>query len=43
MYLQKINPSREHHRKSLKLLGYVERILRDFLLNPKDKSLLPKA
>lgn len=43
IYLQKISPSREHHQKSLKLLGYVERILRDFLLNPKDKSLLPKA
>lgn len=43
IYLQKISPSRAHHQKSLKLLGHVERILRDFLLNPKDKSLLPKA
>jgi len=43
IYLQKISPSRAHHQKSLKLLGYIERILRDFLLSPKDKSLLPKA
>lgn len=35
--------NREHHKKSLKLLGYVERILRDFLLNPYDKYLLPKS
>lgn len=42
IYLQKVNPKRQHHQKSLKLLGYVERILRDFLLNPSDKNLLPK-
>lgn len=42
-YLQKELPWREHHKKSLKLLGYVERILRDFLLNPSDKKLLPKS
>ncbi|MFU8927170.1 zinc protease [Acinetobacter puyangensis] len=42
-YLQHENPQREHHQKSLKLLGYAERILRDFLQNPKDKNLLPKV
>lgn len=42
-YLQNNFPTRPHHQKSLKLLGYVERILRDFLHNPHDKSLLPKS
>lgn len=42
-YLQKVRPERDHHKKSLKLLGYVERILRDFLLNPYDNNLLPKS
>ncbi|ERS01182.1 zinc protease [Acinetobacter sp. COS3] len=42
-YLQNVNPSRPHHIQSLKLLGYVERILRDFILNPHDKSLLPSS
>jgi type VI secretion system secreted protein VgrG len=42
MYLQHLNPNRNHHQKSLKLQGYLERILRDFLLNPHDKKLLPK-
>lgn len=36
-YLQKVNPKRDHHQKSLQLLGYVEKILRDFLLNPQIK------
>ena len=42
-YLQKVNPKRDHHQKSLQLLGYVEKILRDFLLNPSNKNLLPKS
>lgn len=42
-YLQKVNPQRDHHQKSLQLLGYVEKILRDFLLNPSNKNLLPKS
>lgn len=42
-YLQHVNPNRAHHKKSLELLGYVERILRDFILNPYDKNLLPKS
>lgn len=42
-YLQNVRPSRLHHQKSLKLLGHVERILRDFILNPYDKSLLPRS
>ncbi|WP_227611022.1 MULTISPECIES: zinc protease [unclassified Acinetobacter] len=42
-YLQNIVSSRPHHQKSLKLLGYVERILRDFLDNPHDPSLLPRS
>lgn len=42
-YLQKEDPIRPHHQRSLKLLGYVERILRDFLHNPHDKRLLPKT
>lgn len=41
-YLQNVNPNRSHHRQSLKLLGNVEKILRDFILNPYDKSLLPR-
>uniref|UniRef100_UPI00125F15C3 zinc protease n=1 Tax=Acinetobacter nosocomialis TaxID=106654 RepID=UPI00125F15C3 len=32
-YLQNNFPTRLHHQKSLKLLGYVERLLRDFLHN----------
>lgn len=43
MYLQHVNPARKHHQKSLTLIGYVERILRDFLLNPKNKNLLPRS
>ena len=42
-YLQKVNPKRDHHQNSLQLLGYVEKILRDFLLNPSNKNLLPKS
>ncbi|HAV16765.1 MAG TPA: zinc protease [Acinetobacter nosocomialis] len=42
-YLQNVDPERVHHRQSLKLLGYVERILRDFILNPHDKTLLPRS
>lgn len=42
-YLQHENPYREHHQKSIKIIGYVEYILRDFLHNPKDKNLLPKG
>ena len=42
-YLQHENPYREHHQKSIKIIGYVEYILRDFLHNPKDKYLLPKV
>ena len=42
-YLQKVNPKRDHHQKSLQLLGYVEKILGDFLLNPSNKNLLPKS
>lgn len=42
-YLQNVNPQRDHHQKSLQLLGYVEKILRDFLLNPSNKNLLPKS
>lgn len=42
-YLQNVNPNRSHHRQSLKLLGHVEIILRDFILNPYDKSLLPRS
>ncbi|MDH1801372.1 zinc protease [Acinetobacter johnsonii] len=42
-YLQKVNPKRDHHQKSLQLLGYVEKILRDFLLNLSNKNLLPKS
>lgn len=41
-YLQHENPGREHHKISIKLLGHVERILRDFLQNPFNKNLLPK-
>lgn len=41
-YLQLDNPQRSHHQRSLQLLGYTERILREFLYNPKDKNLLPR-
>ncbi|QIO07341.1 zinc protease [Acinetobacter shaoyimingii] len=40
-WLQNVNPKRNHHIQSVRLSGYVERILRDFLHNPYDKSLLP--
>jgi len=43
MYLQHVNPNRQHHQVSLKLQGYVEQILRSFLLNPHDKKLLPRS
>ena len=42
-YLQKNLPSRAHHKQSIKLLPYVEKILREFLYNPYDKSLLPTS
>lgn len=42
-HLQYINPKRVHHKKSLELSLYVERILHDFLRNPHDKRLLPSS
>ena len=42
-YLQKENPQRPHHQRSLQLLIYVKQILVDFLQNPSDKNLLPKS
>ena len=42
IYLQKVNPTRKHHKDSLRLLGYVKRILQNFILNPYDKNLLPR-
>lgn len=42
-YLQSVQPNRPHHQKSLKLLGYVERILQDFLHDPKNTKLLPMS
>ena len=43
MFLQNDEPNRKHHQKSLKLQGHVMKILTDFLINPKDKKLLPKG
>lgn len=40
-FLKFNRPQRSHHQISIKLLPHVMRILRDFLINPKDKSLLP--
>lgn len=43
VYMQNKVPKRRHHIQSIKLLGYVERILREFLLNPYDKKHLPQS
>ncbi|MBJ8453481.1 zinc protease [Acinetobacter bereziniae] len=40
-WLQHVNPKRNHHIQSVRLSGEVEKILRDFLINPSDKSQLP--
>lgn len=43
VYMQSKLPKRNHHMQSIKLLGFVERVLRDFLLNPYDKNHLPTS
>ncbi|NAR78042.1 zinc protease [Acinetobacter haemolyticus] len=43
VYMQHKSPKRRHHIQSRKLLGYVERTLREFLLNPSDKKHLPQS
>jgi len=41
MHLKSVNPSRQHHQKSLQLLPSIQIILSNFLKNPSDPTLLP--
>ncbi len=41
MHLKNVNPSRQHHQKSLQLLPSIQIILSNFLKNPSDPTLLP--
>lgn len=43
MYLKDEEPTRSHHQKSLKMLLYVQAIIMDLIIDPKDKNLLPRA
>lgn len=43
MYLKKERPERSHHQKSLELLSYTQAMIMDLIINPRDKSLLPRA
>lgn len=40
-WLKSVNPNRNHHIQSVRLSRDVGKILRDFLINPLDKSQLP--
>lgn len=43
MFLGRDRPDRPHHKKSMELLPYTQGIIMDLIIDPTDKTLLPKS
>ena len=43
MFLGTDRPDRPHHKKSIELLPYTQGIIMDLIIDPTDKTLLPKS